>query len=84
MGGNEMRWSTVFGAAPVLAIFSFSSDALAFFGGRAVRGCPAAVKERCGHVQPRIAPLRACFETQMDHLSRRALARIAVPASLFR
>jgi hypothetical protein len=72
-----MRWSNlVFSATFVLAGLSFSTEASAFFGARAARACAAAVKERCGHVQPRVAPLRACFETHMDHLSGPCASRL--------
>ena len=74
-----MRWSNpfVFSLTLVLAGASFSTDASAFFGGRAARACAAAVKERCGHVQPRVAPLRACFETHLDHLSGACASRLS-------
>jgi hypothetical protein len=76
-----MRFSpAVFGATLVLAGFSFSTDASAFFGARAARACAAAVKERCGHVQPRVAPLRACFETHMDHLSGACASKLTQAA----
>ena len=60
-----MRWSAsvVFGANLVLAASVFATDASAFFGGRTARACAAAVKERCGHAQPRGALSR--------HVSRR-------------
>ena len=29
----------------------------------------SAVKATCGHVKPLVGPLRACFETHLDHLS---------------
>ena len=73
-----MRWfnPVVFCAVLVLTGSSFSTDASAFFGARAARACAAAVKERCGHVEPRVAPLRACFETHMDHLSGACASRL--------
>jgi hypothetical protein len=58
-----------------------STDASAFFGARVARVCAAAVKERCGHVQPRVAPLRACFETHMDHLSGPCASRLTQVAN---
>ena len=81
--GHEMRWSNlVLCATLVLAGLSVSTDASAFIGARAARACAAAVKERCGHVQPRIAPLRACFETHMDHLSGACASRLAQAADI--
>ncbi|MBV8797075.1 MAG: hypothetical protein JO136_19230 [Hyphomicrobiales bacterium] len=79
-----MRGSTavVLSATLVLAGSSFSTDASAFFGGRTARACAAAVKERCGHVQPRVAPLRACFETHMDHLSGPCASRLTQVANV--
>jgi hypothetical protein len=79
-----MRWSTavVFSATLVLAGLSLSTDASAFFGARAARVCAAAVKERCGHVQPRVGPLRACFETHMDHLSGPCASRLTQVANV--
>jgi hypothetical protein len=78
-----MRWSSlVFSAMLVLAGASFSTDASAFFGARAARACAAAVKERCGHVQPRVAPLRACFETHLDHLSGACASRLTQVANV--
>jgi len=79
-----MRWfnPVVFCAALVLAGASFSTDASAFFGARAARACAAAVKERCGHVQPRVAPLRACFETHLDHLSGACASRLTQVANV--
>jgi len=79
-----MRWSAsvVFGATLVLAASVFATDASAFFGGRTARACAAAVKERCGHVQPRVAPLRACFETHMDHLSGACASRLTQVTSI--
>jgi hypothetical protein len=74
-----MRWSTsvVFSATLVLAGSSFSTHASAFFGARA---CAAAVKDRCGEVKPRVAPLRACFETHMDHLSGACASKLTQAA----
>jgi hypothetical protein len=79
-----MRWSTavVFSATLVLAGLSLSTDASAFFGARAARVCAAAVIERCGHVQPHVAPLRACFETHMDHLSGPCASRLTQVANV--
>jgi hypothetical protein len=76
-----MRWfnPVVFGATLVLAGSSFSTDASALFGAQA---CVSAVKERCGHVQPRVAPLRACFETHMDHLSGACANRLSYAADI--
>ena len=69
-------------ATLVLAGSSFSTDASAFFGARAARACAAAVKERCGHVEPRVAPLRACFETHLDHLSGACASRLTQVANV--
>ena len=71
-----MRWCNpvVFGATLFLAGAAFSTDASAFFG---VRACAAAVKQSCGHVKPRVAPLRACFEAHMDHLSGSCASRLS-------
>ena len=73
-----MRWSNpvVFCATLVLAGFSFSTDASAFFGARAARACATAIVERCGHVQPRVAPLRACIDSHRDPLSRACANRL--------
>jgi hypothetical protein len=73
-----MRWFSpvVLCATLVLSGSSFSTDASAFFGARAARACAAAVKERCGHVQPHVAPLRACFERHLDHLSEACASRL--------
>jgi hypothetical protein len=78
-----MRWfnRVVLCATLVLAGASFSTDASAFFGARAARACAAAVKERCGHVKPRVAPLRACFETHLDHLSGACASRLTQVAN---
>jgi hypothetical protein len=64
----------VFCAALVLAGASFSTGASAFLGANA---CMSAVKQSCGHVQPRVAPLRACFETHLDHLSGKCASRLS-------
>jgi hypothetical protein len=79
-----MRWSSafVFSATLALAGLSFSTGASAFIGARGARVCAAAVKERCGHVQPRVAPLRACFETHMDHLSGPCASRLTQVANV--
>ena len=69
----------VFRATLVLAGSSFSTDASAILGAHA---CLSAVKASCGHVQPRIAPLRACFETHMDHLSGTCASRLSHVADL--
>jgi hypothetical protein len=76
-----MRWfnPVVFGATLVLTGSSFSTGASAFLGAQA---CASAVKERCGHVQPHIAPLRACFETHMDHLSGTCANRLSQVADI--
>jgi hypothetical protein len=73
-----MRWfnPVVLCATLVLSASSFSTDASAFFGARATRACAAAIKERCGHVQPRVAPLRACFDRHRDQLSRACAGRL--------
>ena len=64
----------VLGAALALFDFSFATDASAFVRGRA---CARAVKEYCGHVEPRLGPLRACFETHIDNLSGPCASRMA-------
>jgi hypothetical protein len=76
-----MRWSNpvVFGATLVLAGSSFSPDASAFIGANA---CVSAVKASCGHVKPRVQPLRACFETHMDHLSEPCANRLSQAADI--
>ena len=76
-----MRWvsSVIFAATLVLAGLSFSTDASALLGANA---CVSAVKETCGHVKPRVAPLRACFETHMDHLSGTCASRLSQVADL--
>jgi hypothetical protein len=77
-----MRWSNlVFAATLIFAGPSFSTDASAFLGAQA---CVSAVKERCGHVKPNIAPLRACFETHMDHLSGSCASRLSQVADIAR
>jgi hypothetical protein len=67
-----MRWfdPVVLCATLALAVSSFSTEASAFFGARAARACAAAVKQTCGQVQPRAAPLRACFDRNPNQLSR--------------
>jgi hypothetical protein len=78
-----MKWSNlVFSATLVLVSLSLSSDASAFFGARTTRACAAAVKQRCGHVQPRVGPLRACFETHMDHVSGPCASRLTQVATV--
>ncbi len=78
-----MRFSpAVLCATLVLAGLTLSADASAFLGARVARTCAAAVKERCGHVQPRVAPLRACFETHMDHLSGPCASRLTQVANV--
>jgi len=72
----------VFCAVLVLAGASFSTDASAFFGAHAARACAAAVKDRCGHVEPRVGPLRACFETHMDHFSGACASRLTQVANV--
>ena len=76
-----MRWlnPVVFCATVVLAGSSFSTDASAILGAHA---CVSAVKASCGHVKPRVAPLRACFETHMDHLSGSCASRLSQVADL--
>ena len=76
-----MRWSSpvVFTVTLVLAGSSFSTGASAFLGASA---CVSAVKASCGHVKPRVAPLRACFETHMDHLSGKCANRMAHAADI--
>ena len=73
-----MRWfnPAVLCVTLLMAGSSFSTDASAFFGTRAARACAAAVKERCGHVQPRVSPPRACFERNLDHLSGACASRL--------
>lgn len=44
--------------------------------------CVSAVKASCGHVKPRVAPFRACFETHMDHLSGSCANRLSHVADL--
>lgn len=75
-----MRWPNLaFCATFLLAGLSFSTDAPAFIGANA---CVSAVKASCGHVKPRVAPLRACFETHMDHLSAKCANRMAHAADI--
>jgi hypothetical protein len=69
----------VFYATLVLVGSSFSTDASAFLGANA---CVSAVKASCGYVKPRVAPLRACFETHMDHLSGSCANRLSHVADL--
>lgn len=64
----------VFCATLVLVGASFSRDASALLGANA---CVSAVKASCGHVEPRVAPLRACFETHLDHLSGKCANRLS-------
>jgi hypothetical protein len=73
-----MRWfdPVVLCVTLVLAGSSFSTDASAFFGARTARACAAAVKQRCGQVQPRVGPLRACFDRNRDHLSGPCASRL--------
>ena len=73
------RSNLVFGATLVIAGSSFSTDASAFL---AARACAAAVKETCGHVKPRVAPLRACFETHLDHLSGACASKLTQAADV--
>jgi hypothetical protein len=79
--GHEMRWfnPVVFCATLVLVGSSFATEASALLGGHA---CVSAVRASCGHVQPRVAPLRACFETHMDHLSGTCASRLSQVADL--
>jgi hypothetical protein len=79
-----MRWfdPVVLCATLVLAGSSFSTDASAFFGARAARACAAAVKQRCGQVQPRAAPLRACLDRNLDHLSGPCANRLTQVANV--
>jgi hypothetical protein len=67
------------GATFVLAGSALSTDASAFIGANA---CMSAVKASCGHVKPRVDPLRACFETHMDHLSGKCANRMAHAADI--
>jgi hypothetical protein len=78
-----MRWfhRGVFCATLVLVGSSFSTDASAFLGANA---CVSAVRASCGHVKPRAAPLRACFETHMDHLSGSCASRLSQVADVAR
>ena len=69
----------VFCATLVLVGSSFSTNASAFLGANA---CVSAVKASCGHVKPRVGPLRACFETHMDHLSGSCANRLSHVADL--
>ncbi len=64
-----------------LALFgaSFSTEASALLGAHA---CVSAIKASCGHVQPQVKPLRACFETHMDHLSGSCASRLSRVADL--
>jgi hypothetical protein len=79
--GGKMSWcNPVFLCATlVLAGSSFSTDASAFLGANA---CVSAVKASCGHVRPRVAPLRACVETHMDHLSGSCASRLSQVADI--
>jgi hypothetical protein len=76
-----MRWSNpvVFSATLILVGSSLSTDALALLRGHA---CVSAVKETCGHVKPQAKPLRACFETHMDHLSGTCASRLSQVADV--
>jgi hypothetical protein len=76
-----MRWCNpvVFSATLAFAGSSFSTDASAILGAHA---CVSAVKASCGHVKPRVAPLRACFETHMDHLSGSCASRLSQVADV--
>jgi hypothetical protein len=81
--GSKMKWSgaIVFSATLVLIGLSFPTDASAFIGANA---CVSAVKASCGHVKPRVAPIRACFETHMVHLSGKCASRLAQVADIAR
>jgi hypothetical protein len=76
-----MRWvsSVIFSATLVLEGSSFSTDASALLGAHA---CVSAVKASCGHVKPQVKPLRACFETHLDHLSGTCASRLSQVADL--
>jgi hypothetical protein len=76
-----MRWSSpvVFTVTLVLAGSSFSTGASAFLGASA---CVSAVKASCGHVKPRVGPLRACFETHLDNLSGSCAGRLSQIADI--
>ncbi len=76
-----MRWfnPVVFCATLVLVGSAFSTDASALLGAHA---CVSAVKASCGHVQPRVGRLRACFETHLDHLSGTCASRLSHVADL--
>jgi hypothetical protein len=65
----------ILGAALVLVGSSFSTQAPAFVGGSGA--CVSAVKRSCGDVKPRLLPLRACFETHLDHLSRPCASKLS-------
>ena len=76
-----MRWFNPVVFCVTFALFgsSFSTDASALLGAHA---CVSAVKASCGHVQPRVEPLRACFETHMDHLSGTCASRLSQVADV--
>jgi len=76
-----MRWfnPVVFSATLVLFGSSLSTDALALLGANA---CVSAVKETCGRMKPQVKPLRACFETHMDHLSGTCASRLSQVADV--
>jgi hypothetical protein len=76
-----MRWfnPVVFCATLTLAGACFSTGASAFLGAYA---CVSAVKASCGHVKPRVAPLRACFETHLNHLSGPCANRLSQAADI--
>jgi hypothetical protein len=69
----------VFCATLVVFGSSLSTDGSALLGGHA---CMSAVKETCGHVKPSVGPLRACFETHLDHLSGTCASRLSQVADL--
>jgi hypothetical protein len=72
-----MRFSNtiVLGAALVFAGSFIATEGRAFVGGSGA--CVSAVKKSCGDVKPRVEPLRACFETHLDHLSERCASRLS-------
>ena len=78
-----MRWLSpvVFTVTLVLAGSSLSTGASALLGANA---CVSAVKASCGHVKPRVGPLRACFETHLDHLSGSCAGRLSQVADIAR
>jgi hypothetical protein len=70
----------ILGAALVLAGSFIATEAPAFVGGS--RACVSAVKQTCGDVKPRLLPLRACFETHLDHLSGPCASKLSHAADV--